>query len=122
MKIAKKYIALLRDVKGLELPELINGHAWHLFVVKIKLNEWKISRNQIIKNLNKRGIGLAVHYKPINMLSYYKENYKLNQSDFSNANYLFSSIISLPIYPLMIDSEVDYIVDSIKSVYEKYSV
>jgi len=122
LEIAKKYMTLLRDVKGLELPKLINGHAWHLFVVKIKLNEWKISRNQIIKILNKRGIGLAVHYKPINMLSYYRENYELNQSDFSNVNYLFSSIISLPIYPLLIDSEVEYIVDSIKYVYGKYSV
>ena len=121
-QIAKRYITLLNSIEGINLPRDLEGHAWHLFVIRIKLDKWKITRNEIIKLLNDQGIGLAVHYKPINYLSYYKKNYKLNQDDFFNANHLFQSIISIPIYPLLTDLEVDYISNSIKNIYKKNSV
>ena len=121
-EIAKRYITSLSNIEGLILPQVVEGHAWHLFVIRIKLNKWNISRDELIKILSAQGIGLAVHYKPINKLSYYKKNYKLNQNDFSNANQLFNSVISLPIYPLLSDAEVDYVSNSIKNIYKKYSV
>ena len=121
-QIAKRYISLLSSIEGISLPTDFDGHAWHLFVIKIKLNKWRISRNEIIKILSDKGIGLAVHYKPINKLSYYKKNYKLTQGEFYNANHLFQSIISLPIYPLLTDIEVDYISNSIIDIYKKNSV
>lgn len=118
--IANKYLSLLSGVEGINLPELIDGHAWHLFVIKIDLSKWKISRNEIIKKLNAKGIGLAVHYKPIHMLSYYKKNYDLDNKDFSNANKLFHSIISLPIYPTLDNFQVEYISNTIIKLYSDY--
>ena len=63
--IVNKYIQGLGSIDGLILPGLKNGHAWHLFVIQLKTERWHISRNEFIEKMNGRGIGLAVHYKPI---------------------------------------------------------
>ena len=120
--IAKKYISRLSNLSGITLPKSQEGHAWHLFVIRVNLDEWSITRNEIIEKLNKKGIGLAVHYKPIHLLSYYKKNYDLSAENYSNANKLFNTIISLPIYPLLTNSEVDYITKTIKELFAEYSI
>lgn len=120
--IAKKYISGLSNLRGITVPESQEGHAWHLFVIRVNLDEWSITRNEIIEKLNKKGIGLAVHYKPIHLLSYYKKNYDLDAENYSNANKLFNTIISLPIYPLLTNSEVDYITKTIKELFSEYSI
>ena len=94
-----KYTERLKDVEGLILPTINNDHAMHLYVIRLKLKLWGISRNEFIEKMNE-GIGLAVHYKPIHQLSYYKKMYNLKGSDFPIANGLFNSIVSLPLYPL----------------------
>ena len=67
-----------------------------------------------------KGIGLAVHYKPIHHLSYYKNNYDLQHHEFLNANKLFNSIISLPIYPSLKHSEIEYICQSIIELFSEF--
>lgn len=118
--IAEKYISLLSNVEGLILPKKVNGHAWHLFVIRININCWKITRDEIIQKLNMKGIGLAVHYKPIHHLSYYKNNYDLQHYEFLNANKLFNSIISLPIYPSLKHFEIEYICQSIIELFSEF--
>ena len=120
--IAKKYISRLSNLSGITLPKSQEGHAWHLFVIRVNLDEWSITRNEIIEKLNKKGIGLAVHYKPIHLLSYYKKNYDLDAENYSNANKLFNTIISLPIYPSLSNFEVDYITKTIKELFAEYSI
>ena len=71
--------------------------------------------------MNENGIGLAVHYKPIHQLSYYKKIYRLQRNSFPVANDLFESIVSLPLYPLLSDKEVDYIIHTIKKLFVKFS-
>ena len=71
--------------------------------------------------MNKKGIGLAVHYKPLHQLSYYKNKYKFKNDNYPRANLLFESIVSLPIYPKLSDSSLDDIINSIKELYDMYS-
>ena len=71
--------------------------------------------------MNKKGIGLAVHYKPIHHLSYYKNKYDFNYDKFPRANELFESIISLPIYPSLEKSSINYIIKSIINLSDTYS-
>jgi len=120
--IVNRYSKGLKDVEGIILPSINQTHAMHLYVIKLNLELWKISRNDFIEKLNERGIGLAVHYKPINQLTYYKRMYKLKNEDYPRANELFNSIVSLPLYPLLCDKEVDYIIENIKELFVKYSV
>ena len=120
--IVNRYSRGLKDVEGIILPNIDQKHAMHLYVIRLKLELWQISRNEFINKMNKKGIGLAVHYKPIHHLSFYKKMYNLKNDDYPRANELFNSIVSLPIYPLLSNKEVDYIVDCIKDLFVKYSL
>ena len=120
-QIVNKYSKELRDVEGLILPSINEQHSLHLYVVRLRLELWQISRNEFIEKMNENGIGLAVHYKPIHQLSYYKKIYRLKRNSFPVANDLFESIVSLPLYPLLSDKEVDYIIHIIKKLFVKFS-
>ena len=47
--------------------------------------------------------------------------YSLKNYYYPRANDLFDSIVSLPLYPLLSDKEVDYIIQTIKSLFAKFS-
>ena len=119
--IVKYYHQKLKNIDGIILPKLTSGHSWHLFVIKLELEYWKISRNSIIEKLNKRGIGLAVHYKPIHKLLHVKSKYSFPSDQFPRSNELFESIISFPIYPNLTFEEIDKITENVIDIYEKNS-
>ena len=119
--IADQYFLGLKDIEGIMLPKITQNHSIHLFVIQLRLKFWKISRNAFIEEMNKKGIGLAVHYKPIHQLSYYKKMYNLKFDNFPIANSLYDSIVSLPIYPSLKQEEIDYVISSIKEIYIKHS-
>ena len=120
-EIVKKYINGLNHIDSIHLPKVLKGHSKHLFVIRLDLDKWSISRNIFIEKMNKRGIGLAVHYKPLHQLSYYKNKYQFKIDNFPRANLLYESIISLPIYPKLSDSSLDQIINSITELYDLYS-
>ena len=120
-EIVKKYINGLSHIDSIHLPKILKGHSKHLFVIRLDLDKWSISRNIFIEKMNKKGIGLAVHYKPLHQLSYYKNKYQFKIDNFPMANLLYESIISLPIYPKLSDSSIDQIINSITELYDMYS-
>tara|TARA_Y100001970_G_C14161075_1_gene818562 strand:+ start:54 stop:1208 length:1155 start_codon:yes stop_codon:yes gene_type:complete len=120
-EIFQKYINGLHHLKSIELPKIVTGHSKHLFVIRLNLDKWSITRNNFIEKMNEKGIGLAVHYKPLHQLSYYKSKYEFNFNDFGRANSLFESVISLPIYPKLSDSSVDYIISSILELEDMFT-
>lgn len=120
-EIVKKYIYGLNHIDSISLPKISKGHSKHLFVIRLDIDRWTITRNVFIEKMNKKGIGLAVHYKPLHQLSYYKNKYKFKNDNYPRANSLFESIVSLPIYPELSDSSLDHIINSISELYDLYS-
>jgi dTDP-4-amino-4,6-dideoxygalactose transaminase len=124
IKTAEKYNQELINVDGIITPFFNSKtvHAWHLYVIRIIPEKWEINRNDIISKLSKLGIGTTVHYKSLHLLSYYKNKYSLMPDDFPNAKTLSETSISLPIYPDLSTDEVNYIVNSIFELWERYKV
>ena len=123
-KIVQIYNDSFQKIEGIKLPpkEHKNSiHAWHLYIIKIINNEWSIGRNELIVELNNKGIGTSVHYIPIHMHSYYRNKYGYKPSDFINSEKLSESVISLPLYPDLKEVEVSYIVNSIFELWDEYS-
>jgi dTDP-4-amino-4,6-dideoxygalactose transaminase len=117
-RCAEHYYKELGEVSELDLPIYrgkMEEHSWHLF--SIVLNERaRISRNQFIQELNSRGIGTSVHYKPIHRMTYWKERYQLRAEDFPVAERIWKGNLSLPIYPGMRPEELTYVTDTVKSL------
>ena len=121
LKIVSEYSDGFKNCDGLICPSTaIDNHSWHLYIIQILPDKWKISRDEIIFKLNNKGVGTSVHYVPVHMHSYYKKKYGLKDYDFPNARAFFETVISLPLYPLLKIEEVKYIVDTLKILFEKY--
>jgi dTDP-4-amino-4,6-dideoxygalactose transaminase len=109
------YFKKLADIDSIELPIChgsLNDHAWHLFPIILKPNA-KFTRNEFIDQLSELGIGTSVHYKPIHQLTYYKERYSLRASDYPITELTWQGTVSLPLYPYMDESDLEYVSEMI---------
>ena len=123
-KIAQRYKENFDLIEGIKLPPSQNKqsrHARHLYIIQIIKEKWTIERNELIIELNNRGIGTSVHYLPIHMHSYYQKKYGFKPTDYSKSKMLFESAISLPIFPDLKENEISHIIDNINELWEKYS-
>jgi len=121
INIVSQYSDSLRECDGIICPSLdIQNHSWHLYIIQIHPEMWRISRNEIIYNLNSLGIGTSVHYIPVHMHSYYQRKYGFQDNDYPNAKRFSETVISLPLYPLLKIKEINYITDVLKNLWNKF--
>ncbi|MDR0704058.1 MAG: DegT/DnrJ/EryC1/StrS family aminotransferase [Planctomycetaceae bacterium] len=117
-RCARHYFKEFKELQELDLPEIQcdwHEHSWHLFPI-VLTEKSRVNRNEFIKQLNERGIGVSVHYKPLHRMTYYRTQYNLLPEDFPNAERRWQGGISLPIFPLMTNEELNYVTSSIKDI------
>ncbi|MDK0799564.1 DegT/DnrJ/EryC1/StrS family aminotransferase [Clostridium perfringens] len=86
----------------------------HLYMVRILgINEKK--RNLIIEELARKGIATNVHYKPLPMLTAYK-NLGFNIDQYPNAFDMYKNEITLPLNTKLDMEEVKYIVSNLNYI------
>jgi dTDP-4-amino-4,6-dideoxygalactose transaminase len=111
--IARHYIAAFSALDFLTLPAWTEDHAWHLFIVRIREKKLTLSRDQCIEELQKKGIGVSVHFIPLHTLKYYREKYGLKPEDFPAAMDSYRASISLPLSASLTDGEVDRVIAAV---------
>ena len=92
-----------------------SGHLYLARLKDISLEE----RNEIIIKMEESGISTNVHYKPLPLLTAYK-NLGFEIEDYPNAYHLFENEISLPIYSTLTNEEVDYIITNLLDILKEY--
>ena len=63
--------------------------------------------------LKEKHIGTQVHYIPIHYQPYYQNYYGYKKGDFPNAERYYEQALSIPLYPKMTDTEIDYVIKNI---------
>jgi dTDP-4-amino-4,6-dideoxygalactose transaminase len=111
VQLADRYDELLADVPGVVRPGRRGSaqHAWHLYAVRVAVDK----RDRIIQALKADDIGCVVNYRAIHLLKYFKERYGYQAGDFPIAEQIGDGTISLPFYPGMPHTDVDYVVGSL---------
>jgi UDP-4-amino-4-deoxy-L-arabinose-oxoglutarate aminotransferase len=87
-------------------------HARHLFTIWVEPER----RDEILGKLQDKGIGVAVNYRAIHLLSYYRQTFDYQRGMFPIAEKIGDSTISLPLYPKLTDEEVEYVIKVVKEV------
>jgi perosamine synthetase len=113
-EIALRYLEVFSAMDELEMPPVAEGHSWHLFVVRLRTEFLRRTRQEFIDDLKHAGIGTSVHFIPLHLHSYYHGRYGYQRGDFPNAEHAYERAVSLPIYPDMRDTDVEYVVSTIK--------
>ena len=122
--IARSYDAAFRGLP-VELPAVrrpADTHAWHLYVLQLRLNSIAITRDEFITRLAEAGIGTSVHFIPLHLQPYWRDRYALRPEDFPVASRQFRRIVSLPIYPAMTDGEVARVIQAVTSLLESATI
>ena len=84
----------------------------HLYLTRVD-GKCREECNEIIRKMAAKGIATNVHYKPLPMLTAYK-NLGFNIQNYPNAMSLYDNEITLPLHTRLSDEEVGYIIDTFK--------
>ncbi|MFN9717113.1 MAG: DegT/DnrJ/EryC1/StrS family aminotransferase, partial [Planctomycetota bacterium] len=95
-------------------------NAYHLYVLRIRLSELTITRDQFIHEMTGRNIGTSVHFIPIHMHSYYRNKYSYVPDDFPVAHQAFQQMVSLPLSASMSDQDVADVIEAVQDVRTKF--
>ena len=90
-------------------------HAWHLYVSRLT-DDAGVQRDIFIEEMAKAGVGCSVHFIPLHMHPYWREQCKLDDGQFPVATAEFARVASLPIFSSMTDAQVDRVIETVSRV------
>lgn len=106
-------------VKNLNHKDENHISSGHLYFARINgINEQQ--RNEIIVKMAEEGVSCNVHYKPLPMLTAYK-NLGFNIQNYPNAYNLYQNEITLPLYSTLTDEQVEYIIEKFNKIIGEYT-
>lgn len=118
--IIARYDATFKPL-GIEvLPHYTEEHqsSGHLYITRIPGITLE-QRQEIIVKMAEAGIACNVHYKPLPMMTAYK-NLGFDIKDYPNAYAHFANEITLPLHTKLTDEEVEYIVEKYTGIVGEY--
>ncbi len=118
-RLAQHYQQRLNEI-GVAGPRDLPGvkHARHLQTVWVPAEH----RDDILLELQARGIGVTINYRAIHLLTYFKERFGFVGGEFPIAERIGSQTISLPFYPRMELADVDRVVATLDKILSDHDV
>lgn len=98
------------ETEYLSIQNIENDVIHSRFMYAISLLDSK-NREQFIQYLKKNGVQVSVLFKPVYKFTHYKNKYHYQLKDYPICEKFFQGLVCLPIYPLLNNNEVQYIVD-----------
>jgi len=88
----------LSKIKNIVLPvekDYVKS-AWHIYYIRLKM-------------------GVQVHYIPVYLQPYYRENFGYSKGDYPRADNYYRSTITVPLYFEMTENDIQYVIDILKA-------
>ena len=113
--IAARYEDLLLDLPVDSLKvDSENCSAYHLYVIRLRLNEIRKTRRQVYEVLHEQGILVNVHYIPVHTQPYFAKKYGYKWGDFTESERYYQEAISLPMFYELDDDSVNKVVSALR--------
>ena len=122
-QIAAHYTAAFRVLPGLIPPSVraeVNP-AWHLYPVRLDLAKLVVDRAQIFRALRAENIGVSVHYIPVHLHPYYRDQLDHRDGECPVAEAAYERLISLPMFHGMTDADVADVIEAVSKVIANYA-
>lgn len=110
-KIASCYNKALKNVYGIQVPEVgpERTHSWFVYVIRIKNGK----RNNLMNKLHKIGIQTKPYLPVIHLQPFMRKLFSYKKGDFPIAEKVSGETLALPFYIGLKPKDVDYIADKI---------
>ena len=93
--------------------------AWHLYILRLQLEQLNVGRDQIFQELWDRGIGVNIHYIPVYYHAYYRDlGYAKGLCP--QAEELFEAMLTIPLYPAMKEAALERVIDTVLAVVKSH--
>ncbi len=86
----------------------------HLAIIKLS-NKSEEFHKEVFKKLHAKNIAVQIHYQPIHLNPFY-ENMGFREGDFPNAESYSKNALSLPVYPSLTESDLNYTIATLKDI------
>ena len=111
-EIAQKYLISFANNPSIILPSIRPGatHAWHQFVLRVE------DRKSFIDHLNNHNISTGIHYPiPCHLQPVFSNHPQGKEGTLTFTERLCNEIVSIPIFPLLTDDEVERVIGAVSS-------
>lgn len=119
--IVKRYKEAFSDMPEIvlqkEIPESDTCH--HLYVIRLNLEHLSCSRREFFDAMCAENVQCQVHYIPVYWFPFY-QRLGYEKGLCPHAEEIYNGILSIPLYPLMTDQEVDGVIKTVKKVVEYF--
>ncbi len=120
--LAAQYDLLLADVPEIRRPAVRPGvtHARHLYAIALELERLRIDRAAFIRELKAENIGSSVHFIPIHLHPHFRSSLGYAEGAFPAAERAYERTISLPLYPGMLQRDVEDVCTAVRKIATHY--
>jgi dTDP-4-amino-4,6-dideoxygalactose transaminase len=94
-------------------------HAWHLLVVRLRLDALRIDREGVMAALLAANIGVGLHFKALHLHRLYRDD--AVTAALPHATAASHAILSLPLFPAMTEDDVRDVVDTLADVLRRHA-
>ncbi len=114
-EIAGKYYSAFEEIPQVEPLGVRDdvSHAYHLFVVRLKLEQLETNRDEIFITMRSKGLPVNLHYIPVHLHPFYRTRFGTGAGLCPVAEAAYEKILSLPIHPNLSDENIDEVVETI---------
>jgi dTDP-4-amino-4,6-dideoxygalactose transaminase len=105
-------------LEEVEIPpgDVEGGHAWHLYILRLRLEKLRIGRGEFMEELRRRGVGASVHFIPVPLHPAFRALAAEERNACPRALALYERIVTLPLYPAMTWGMVERVADAVEDV------
>jgi UDP-4-amino-4-deoxy-L-arabinose-oxoglutarate aminotransferase len=113
-EIARRYDAGFAANPNIGKPAVLEAttHARHLYTIWVKPEK----RDEYLGAIQDAGIGIAVNFRAIHLMKYYREKYGFRRGMFPVAERIGDSTITLPLYPKLQDEEIETVIRTVNQI------
>lgn len=108
----------LCQVGGVQVPAAPEGfkHVYQMYTIRLKGNGDQ--RDRLMKHLANSGIMSKVYFPPVHLTQFYRQKFNYKGEELPVTERIASEVLTLPMYPALTRSEMDYIADEIARFWE----
>ena len=112
--IVDRYNKAFSEIEGVEILNHFDtiGSSMHLYMVRFS-DKGEDFRNEFMDRMLAKGVATNVHYKPLPLHTAYKK-LGFDISEYPNAYEMYKNEVSLPLFTLLTDEQIDYIIEKFK--------
>ncbi|RKX52119.1 MAG: hypothetical protein DRP50_07840, partial [Thermotoga sp.] len=118
-KVASMYSEKIKGIDEIVTPfvaSYVTRMSWFVYVIRLSDEFTRYDRDNIVKEMGKKGIQTRNYFAPIHLQPFYMKEFGFKKGDFPITEFVSDRTIALPFYTEMDEREVNYVVENLKDV------